>query len=263
MTVHSAGSLHINYRYVLALADRFCQGREEAKILDFGCGAAQTVVAGREQGLCIFGADVFYAGSTDRQAVEKAGLLGGWVHEIREGRIDFPDGYFDFVFSNQVLEHVEDLDGALGEIRRVLKSDGHSVHLFPSRDVWREGHCGIPFLHWFPKDNPFRYPYALALRTLGLGKFKRVDHKGWTRRMLDFLDRYCVYRDRATIFAAFRKYFDFELIEDDYICYRLGETRLRFLRPLIRWPVVRPVAKEMFRKLGGLVLLARPKTRSE
>lgn len=255
--------LHINHRYVLAMAARFCQGREDARILDYGCGAAQTVIAGRQQGLNIFGADIFYAGSNDRQTVEKTGLLGTVVREIREGRLDFPDGHFDFVFSNQVLEHVEDLDGVLSEIRRVLKPDGKSLHLFPSRDVWREGHCGIPFLHWFSKENPFRFPYAFTLRVLGLGKFKRVDHQGWTRRMLDFLDRYCIYRDRATIFAAFRQHFEFELIEDDYIHARLGETRLRFLRPLVRLPMIRPMAKEMFRKLGGLVLLASPKTSPE
>ncbi|MEZ0394898.1 MAG: class I SAM-dependent methyltransferase [Anaerolineales bacterium] len=263
MTEFSADELHINHRYVLTLAAHFCRERENPKILDYGCGAAQTVAAGRRQGLEIFGADIFYAGSNDRQVVEKSGLFGTIVREIRNGRIDFPDGYFDFVFSNQVLEHVEDLEGVLAEIRRVLKPDGRSVHLFPSRDVWREGHCGIPFLHWFSKDSPVRYPYALSLRLLGLGKFKRVDPKGWTRRMLDFLDEYCVYRNRAAIFAAFRKYFDFELIEDDYIYYRLGETRLHFLRPLIRWPVIKPIAKEMFRKLGGLVLLASPTTRFE
>lgn len=255
--------LHFNHRYVLTLAAQFCRGREDARILDYGCGAAQTVVAGREQGLNIFGADLFYAGSNDRQTVEKTGLLGTFVREIQDGRIDFPDGYFDFVFSNQVLEHVEDLAGVLGEIRRVLKPDGQSLHLFPSRDVWREGHCGIPFLHWFSKDNPLRYPYALSLRTLGLGKFKRVDHRGWTQRMLDFLDHYCVYRDRKTIFTTFRKEFDFELIEDDYVYARLGETRLRFLRPLVRWPMIRPIAKELFRKLGGLVILAGPRMQPE
>ena len=38
---------------------------------------------------------------------------------------------FDFVISNQVIEHVRDHDRLLADVARVLKADGLSVHLFP------------------------------------------------------------------------------------------------------------------------------------
>ena len=38
--------------------------------------------------------------------------------------LPFPDGYFDFVFTSEVLEHVEDYLTMLKEINRVLKPDG-------------------------------------------------------------------------------------------------------------------------------------------
>ena len=46
------------------------------------------------------------------------------VFHITEGETPFEDSTFDFVFHNQVFEHVPDLDKALQEIRRVLKSLG-------------------------------------------------------------------------------------------------------------------------------------------
>lgn len=61
------------------------------------------------------------------------------VHPVRlyDGRtLPFADGAFDIVFSSSVLEHVEDLDGLLGEMRRVLSPGGVAVHIVPSA-VWR------------------------------------------------------------------------------------------------------------------------------
>jgi SAM-dependent methyltransferase len=256
MLSHPETALHFNHRYVLDFARRQCAGITDPAILDFGCGGAQTVIAGRELGMHIFGAEVFHKGTEVRTKVVQAGLLGDIVREIKAGVIDFPNEYFDFIFSNQVFEHVKDIDQALQEIRRILKPGGRAVHLFPSRDVWREGHCGIPFLHWFPKNSRLRYPYALALRRLGLGKFKTSSNREWVLHRLDYLDHYCFYRSRRSIFEEFNQYFRFTLIEDDYLRARLGESRLRFLAPVVQWPIVKPLARETFRKLGGMVILA-------
>jgi SAM-dependent methyltransferase len=257
MVLHHEAVLHFNHRYVLDFAWRQCAGITDPVILDFGCGSAQTVITGREQGLNIFGAEVFHKGIEVRTKVAEAGLLGKFVREIKAGVIDFPNEYFDFIFSNQVFEHVKDIDQTLQEIRRILKPGGRALHLFPSKDVWREGHCGIPFLHWFSQNSHIRYPYALTLRRLGLGSFKMPDnHHEWVLRKLDYLDHYCFYRSRKSIFAAFNKYFNITLIEDDYLRARLGESRLHGLAPVVQWPIIKPLAKGTFRKLGGMVILA-------
>ena len=50
-------------------------------------------------------------------------------------RMEFPDDSFDFVFSRNVFEHIDDVPAALAEVNRFLKPDGVawiSLHLFPS-----------------------------------------------------------------------------------------------------------------------------------
>jgi SAM-dependent methyltransferase len=252
--------LPFNYRYVLDFATRLSQGKTQPAILDYGCGSGQVVIAGRQMGMNIYGAEVFHMGDRVRDQVATAGLLGTTIREIKAGVIDFPDEYFDILFSNQVMEHVRDFDHVLDEIQRVMKPGGIALHLFPSRDVWREGHCGIPFLHWFLKKSALRYPYAYAMRSLGFGNFKTPDKRTWTLNFLNYLDNYCFYRSRASIFASFHKYFDIKMIEDDYVHARLELSRLRRLAPLISWPLVRPLAMESFRKLGGMVILSSKRT---
>jgi len=50
--------------------------------------------------------------------------------------IPFPDQAFDVVFSSNVLEHISGLPAMLREIRRVLRTDGLTIHLVPSAS-WR------------------------------------------------------------------------------------------------------------------------------
>ena len=83
--------LSFNYLYILDCAARQSTGKKDSAILDYGCGIAQTVVAGRARGLNIYGAEVFQNGSADRAKVAATGLLGTLVREIREDVIDFPD----------------------------------------------------------------------------------------------------------------------------------------------------------------------------
>jgi len=50
----------------------------------------------------------------------------------------FADSSFDFIFSSNMLEHVEGVGRCLGECRRVLRDGGIMVHTMPSRSwkIW-------------------------------------------------------------------------------------------------------------------------------
>lgn len=257
--------LDVTNRFVLDFARRFASELPGSRVLDFGCGAGRLVAAGLAAGLEMSGADVFYGGSTTRQEAERARLLGGAIHEMTGGRLDFPDASFDLVVNNQVLEHVEYFDGTLREIHRVLKPGGAVLSIFPSRDVFREGHIGIPFSHWFARESAARFYYTWALRRLGLGTWKEQAPtcRQWAVDKLRWIDTYTHYRSRGEILRAFGCYFRSELREQDYIRYRLldrpGQAR-RFLAQLLSLPMVPGLASALFRKLAFLVIVSRKET---
>src|SRR5438552_15740435 len=145
--------LHVNYRFVLDFARKISP---DGTILDYGCGGGQVVRAGLEQHLQIYGCEAFYEGGHGSKS-DAANLLGTRIFEMKDGKIPFPDQYFDCVVNNQVFEHVQDIDLALSEIYRVLKPGGHMLSLFPSLEVLREGHCGVPLAHRLTKYRRLGY----------------------------------------------------------------------------------------------------------
>ena len=148
---------------------------------------------------------------------------GGAIHEIHDGILPFADASFGLVVNNQVMEHVEDLDAVLREIHRVLVPGGLVLSLFPSRDVFREGHIGIPFSHWFRPGSRLRFLYTWALRAMGFGTWKEQapTARQWAFDKLRWIDLYTRYRTRREIFATYGRYFRNEARELDYIRYRL------------------------------------------
>jgi SAM-dependent methyltransferase len=252
--------MDVTNRFVLEFAERYTRAHGGARILDYGCGAGGLVAAGRAAGLEMFGADVYYGGSKTRQEAEQAGLLGAVVREIRDGRLEFADSRFDLISNNQVMEHVEDLDGVLREIHRVLKPGGTVLSIFPSRDVFREGHIGIPFSHWFRKGSRLRFGYTLALRWLGLGTWKEQapTRRQWAIDKLNWIDAYTHYRSRREIHAAFARYFRSEFREPDYIRFRLRDCRsLAPFARILNLPLAPAAATAVFRKLAFLVMVSR------
>jgi SAM-dependent methyltransferase len=219
-------------------------------VLDYGCGAGQIVTRLRNKGIDAKGCDIFYAGGDYSQHVPPE-FFGTIIKPMENGEIPFPGESFNFVVNNQVLEHVEDIDSVLAEIHRVLKPHGKVLSLFPDKSVWREGHCGIPYLHWFPKGSKVRIYYAAFLRALGMGHFKSgksILH--WSRNFCKWLDQWTWYRSYREIRAAFDKHFvDLTHIEDNWLQERLGQRTAT-----IGW-LPKQMRRWMVRKLAGLVFI--------
>ena len=232
--------MHINYRYVLDTIRNTIGA--DARVLDYGCGGGEVVQAGRESGYDMYGVDVFYGGSNANENIRRLGYLGTIVREIKHGVIDFPDGYFDIIVNNQVLEHVEDIDMVVGEMDRVLKPGGYILCLFPALEIWREVHCGIPFLHWIPKHSRLAFVYAFIFRLCGFGYFKAGRSLlEWTRHHCHWVDKYTHYRTQQDIVRVFRQR-DMQVthLEVDYILYRIRHKNphlYRLFRRLARVPL--------------------------
>lgn len=96
-------------------------------ILDLGCG--EGIVAG-----AVFDRNVDIGLDNELEMVEKAKLSGVYKKVILGSATKMPikDKSIDLIFSNSVVEHIEDIDSVLSEIKRVLKKDGVTVLTLPS-----------------------------------------------------------------------------------------------------------------------------------
>jgi len=159
-------------------------------ILDLGCGEGRMLgylarnlprlLPGAE--LTLYGLDAHDAGVQRSGFMERATAhlssavpQTDWQNRIfgvaSTQRWPFPDACFDFIVSNQVLEHVRDPWLVFGEIGRTLKEGGRAVHLFPLKHYWYEGHLWLLWVHRI-QNADLRKAYLGLSSRLGLGKYK-------------------------------------------------------------------------------------------
>jgi len=130
-------------RLQIALVDELgFKLRPAATVLDLGCGSGSTVTEYRGLGYDAFGCDFAFKDGPDVESHHYHGLIR--LIDKTRYRLPFDDNSFDFVFSDQVFEHVRNYDETLSEIRRVLKPEGISLHFFPSRYTPIEPHVFVP-----------------------------------------------------------------------------------------------------------------------
>lgn len=123
------------------LADAGFKTMAGMRILDLGCGSGDLVTEWIGLGFNAYGCDFDFKAS-----LQANNLIGqGRVRRIENPyRLPFADGFFDIIVTHQVMEHVRDYPVTLAEMRRVLKSDGCTLHFFPSRYVPIEPHVLVP-----------------------------------------------------------------------------------------------------------------------
>lgn len=249
--------MNLNHKFILERC--LSLPSAEAKILDYGCGKGLIVEEGIKKGIDIYGVEAFSHGGgvKIKDYLHERGLLNHKIKELVGDSIPFPDNYFDFIVSNQVFEHVKDLDKCLSEIDRVLKKDGQLLCLFSSKEVIREGHCGIIFAHRFPKSS-FRFYWLYFFRRLGFGRLNnRRTVKQWAEFFNEWLVDSVSYRSMNEINHTFKRFFiSLTHIEDDYIAYRLKEKNNHRLAYLSTFYPVKIITRFFCRKWGGLVFIA-------
>ena len=142
-----------------------------ARVLDVGCGDAGVLVAFAEAGAEATGIEP-YERSVERGRV-RAEEHGVRV-ELRTGvaeSLPFPDGSFDLVVLDNVLEHVQDRDRTLAEIRRVLRPDGILYLVTPKPfalySLWSDPHYSMAGLVLLPR--PLQLWYFVRVRGGGKG----------------------------------------------------------------------------------------------
>ncbi|ELS58782.1 putative methyltransferase [Streptomyces viridochromogenes Tue57] len=109
-------------------------GRPPATVLDVGCGdgSAAAVAARVLAGHRIVGVD-WSQDALRRAAHRLPGVVRG---ELSDGGLPFGAGSADAVLFSEVVEHLVDPDGALDELRRVLRPGGHLMLSTPNLAAW-------------------------------------------------------------------------------------------------------------------------------
>ncbi|EED31996.1 Methyltransferase domain family protein [gamma proteobacterium NOR5-3] len=68
------------------------------------------------------------------------------------------NGHFDLIFSNNVLEHIPDINEAFLALANVLAPDGQMIHTCPNYVVPYEPHFGLPVVKFWPRITSLVWP---------------------------------------------------------------------------------------------------------
>lgn len=126
-----------------------------ARVLDIGCGDAGVLIAFAERGARCAGIEL------DEKSLERGRVRAeehGVEVELRRGiaeELPWPDGSFDLVILDNVLEHVTDREKTLGEIHRVLRPGGLLYQVTPKPfalySLWNDPHYDLAGLVLMPR----------------------------------------------------------------------------------------------------------------
>jgi 2-polyprenyl-3-methyl-5-hydroxy-6-metoxy-1,4-benzoquinol methylase len=150
---------------------RFLHAIPEGCLLDVGCGSGEWLAFMSELGWRVEGVDF------DENAVRVARQKGLKVHCGSLEQQNFPDGTFDAVTLNHVIEHIPDPISTLAECIRILKPSGKLVLFTPNasslgRKVFKENWRGLE-----PPRHLHIFSTRSIVRLLESAGFKHVSVK--------------------------------------------------------------------------------------
>lgn len=220
------------------------------KVLDLGCGNGSTVKGWANLGVDAYGCDFSFKPGPDVERLSEEGrisLIAGAPY-----RLPYPDGHFDVLVTNQVMEHVRDYPATLAETRRVIKPNGCCLHIFPARGLPLEPHVFVPFGTRFQT-----YAWLAFWARLGVRKPGRenVDWRETAQQNFTYLKSSTNYLTGVELEKEFREHFsEFHYLER-YFLANSPNTRGRLL---FRWGSRFPILFRAYRTCWSRVILVRP-----
>ena len=149
----------------------------EVKVLDWGCGRGRFVLWLREKGFDAYGVDIDPEPIANGLVLfEQKGYHNAPLTLLTpEGHTVYSNGYFNYVMTDNVLEHVSDIDKVIAELSRLTAKNGAGYHIFPAQRQFIEGHLFMPIVHWLPKGAVRKALIRLCVRAGRDPKWKEVE----------------------------------------------------------------------------------------
>ncbi len=141
--------LYTIYEYIAKITN----GDTSVRILDFGCGGGMMLTYLRILGYHhVVGVDIRPKPSMDEINLlhKKIGFNERAFYSYDGTLLPFNDASFDLIISQQVLEHVHNVEQYFSECNRVLSSKGKALFDFPNRLVPFDTHTQMWLVHYFP-----------------------------------------------------------------------------------------------------------------
>lgn len=167
-------------------------------LLDIGCGNGLYTVRFAESARRTIGLDL--ADGPLNEARRKWAQPKGNIEFVKASaeRLPFSNGAFDIVVAIEVLDHIENHNGALKEANRVLKDGGYLVVYVPNklypfethglklgRRTLHGFHGSIPFFSWCPQLLRKRFERARIYRKKEIVSL--VERNGFTIGKVDYM----------------------------------------------------------------------------
>jgi SAM-dependent methyltransferase len=170
-------------RFVFMKIENYFGRDKDIRILDFGCGGGQLVYylyfSGYKRA---YGVDV--APQIENVLfARKLGIGEVLFFEYDRKTLPFKDESFDLVVSEQVMEHVFDIEGYYRETARVLRNGGLAYLSFPHRLIPYDSHSKTWFIHLFPERIRRRLYKLLGRDPIYLAKILNFRMLGYHKKI--------------------------------------------------------------------------------
>lgn len=167
-------ALELNNRNVRALLDT----NRDARLLDLGCDDGVWTVRLLDAVGQVWGVEIVH------EQAHKAACLGvrAVVADLAR-RLPFADQSFDVVHSNQVIEHVPDIDQFLSEMYRVLRPGGYVVISTENGSSWHNVAAAIMGWQIFSATNVSTKAAGLG-NPLALHRGLHDYRRSWTHKTI-------------------------------------------------------------------------------
>lgn len=135
----------------LATINAFGGDVADLRVLELSCGMGGTLVALARAGAHVLATEfnLDYCAIT-KQRGERYGLNLPILNAAGEA-IPLADNSFDLAVCWDIIEHVQDPEAMLRELRRVVRPGGRVLLTIINRRAWRDPHYHLPAINWLPR----------------------------------------------------------------------------------------------------------------